>query len=42
MYDKEGCLVRVELDRLAVVVHGPKLERPDLVSMEGLEGGTAV
>ena len=42
MYDKEGCLVRVELDRFVVVVQGAKLERPDLVSMEGLEGGTAV
>ena len=42
MYNEEGRLVRAELDRLAVVVDGPTLEKPHLVSMEGLEGGTAV
>ena len=42
MYDEEGRLVRAELDRLAVVVLGPTLEKPHPVSMEGLEGGTAV
>ena len=42
MYNDQGKLVRTELDRFALVVHGPTLDRPHLVCMEGLEGGTAV